>query len=290
MSILGGFVYMGIEIEGTAPYAPAENVLAVIRRFREKGLPEVLNAQELVRLSVAEGNATRVLRALRFLGLLDIDGRRTSIFDRLARASTMEYPQLLGEILREAYKEVFIIVDPAATTTTELDDAFRNYEPQAQRDRMVRLFLGLCREANLAPGGPLEPGHRVRTRKNGKSAASPSHQPTRLTASKYKVENHEIEGLGASTGAKVPSAFPWDEPARVQNTLGEGYVLLTGLLRQIPPERQWSRTHREQWLKVFTAMLDLMIEVVDQKGPLQNEENNASVTKTQSSNEVLASI
>ena len=273
---------MGTEIEGTAPYAPAENVLAVIRRFREKGLPEVLNAQELVRLSVAEGNATRVLRALRFLGLLDIDGRRTAIFDRLARASTAEYPQLLSEILREAYKEVFVIVDPSDTTTTELDDAFRNYEPQAQRERMVRLFLGLCREANLAPGGPLEPGHRVRTKRNAKSAI-PSHRMTRLTSSNGKLEKHETEDSGVGTGIKVPSAFPWNEPSRVQNTLGEGYVLLTGLLRQLPEGRQWSPTHREQWLTVFTAMLDLMIKVIDPKKQPQTEEHTEIDMVAQSS-------
>jgi hypothetical protein len=280
---------MGIAIDGTAPYAPAENVLAVIRRFREKGLQEVLNTQELLRLSLPEGNATRTLRALRFLGLLDMDGRRTAAFDELGRANTIEYPQVLGEILKEAYHEVFVIVDPAETNATALDDAFRNYRPQAQRERMVRLFLGLCREANLAPGGPLEPGHRVRTGRNGKSAASPSNRPARLSSSKDRFENHEIEDHGTSTVAKVASAFPWEEPAKVQSAMGEGYVLLMGLLRQLPPEQQWSLTHREQWLTVFTAMLDLMIKVVDQKGPPQTEEPNESPGVAQSSNEVLSS-
>jgi Family of unknown function (DUF5343) len=273
---------MGIDIEGTAPYAPAENVLAVIRRFREKGLPEVLNAQELVRLSVAEGNATRVLRALRFLGLLDIDGRRTPVFDRLARASTVEYPELLAEIFREAYKDVFMIVDPAETNATELDDAFRHYEPQAQRERMVRLFLGLCREANLLPGGPLEPGHRVKTGINGKSPGSPPNCRARLTSSKTKLENEKSDNLSQNTGTKTQVAFPWDEPPRVLSTLGEGYVLLTGLLRQLPPERQWSKTHREQWLTAFTAMLDLMIKVVDLKGQPQLEDDPAVDIVTQS--------
>jgi hypothetical protein len=274
---------MGIEIDGTAPYAPAENVLAVIRRFREKGLPEVLNAQELVRLSLPEGNATRTLRALRFLGLLDTDGRRTPIFDRLGRATTAEYPQLLGEILREAYKDVFIIVDPADTTATELDDAFRNYEPQAQRERMVRLFIGLCREANLAPGGPLEPGHRVKTGINGKSAVTQSNRRTRLAASKNKVENDKTDNPSLNAGTKTQLAFPWDEPPKVLSTLGEGYFLLTGLLRQLPSERQWSQTRREQWLAAFTAMLDLMIEVVDPKGQLQPEEHSEIDLVVQSS-------
>jgi hypothetical protein len=190
--------------------------------------------------------------------------------------------------LREAYHEVFIIVDPAETNATELDDAFRNYQPQAQRERMVRLFIGLCREANLTPGGPLEPGRRVKTARNGKPAASQPNRTVRLTSSKLRLEKHEIENSGPSAGTKTPLAFPWDEPALVQNAMGEGYVLLTGLLRQLPPERQWSRTHREQWLTVFTAMLDLMIKVVDQKELPQTEEPNESPAVAQSSNEVLA--
>jgi hypothetical protein len=162
---------MTVEIEGTAPYAPAENVLLIIRRAREKGPPEVLTTQELIRLSVAEGNATRVLRALRFLGLVDNDGHRTAHFDRLCRASTAEYPQILSEILRMVYRDIFVIVDPTNTNLTELHDAFRHYAPQAQRRRMVRLFIGLCREAELIPGGPLESRLRAKTLPAGKASS-----------------------------------------------------------------------------------------------------------------------
>jgi hypothetical protein len=275
---------MGIEIDGTAPYAPAENVLAVIRRFREKGLPEVLNAQELVRLSLPEGNATRTLRALRFLGLLDTDGRRTPLLDRLGRTTTAEYPQLLGEILREAYKNIFIIIDPADTTATELDDAFRNYEPQAQRERMVRLFIGLCREANLVPGGPLEPGNRVKTGLNGKTAVTQSNRRIRTSNSRSKAEYDKTDNLNPVAATKTQFAFLWDEPPKVLSTLGEGYMLLTGLLRQLPSERRWSQARREQWLAAFTAMLDLMIEVADSKAQPQPEERTEIDLVGQSSN------
>jgi hypothetical protein len=104
---------MSTAMDGTAPYAPMENVLLVIRRFRERSLPETLDTEELTRVGIPEGNATRTLRALRFLGLLDNDGERTELFDRLGRASTHEYPEVLAEILREAYHDIFEIIDPA---------------------------------------------------------------------------------------------------------------------------------------------------------------------------------
>jgi hypothetical protein len=254
---------MAVEIEGTAPYAPAENVLLIIRRAREKGSPEVVTTQELIRLSVAEGNATRVLRTLRFLGLVDNDGRRTPHFDRLCRASTAEYPQILSEILRMAYKDIFALVDPTNTNLTELHDAFRHYSPQAQRRRMVRLFIGLCRESELMPGGPLESRLRAKTLPTGK-ASSRSRNPSVIPSQ---------QRTGADENGNQPVEPHNGSPSNL-DALVEDYMLLTGLLRkQLPPNRQWTPARREQWLKAHTAMLDLLIHVEEPR-------NEYSQTKT----------
>jgi hypothetical protein len=280
--ITEGERHMTVEIDGTAPYAPAENVLLVIRRAREKGLPEVLTTQELIRLSVAEGNATRTLRALRFLGLVDNDGRRTPHFDRLCRASTAEYPQILSEILRMAYKDIFVIVEPTNTNLTELHDAFRHYAPQAQRRRMVRLFIGLCREAELMPGGPLESRLRAKTLPAGK-VSSPSRNPgvTPLRQRPGADEDGD-QPVGASTSGHLP--LPPDGAPSNLDALGEDYMLLTGLLRkQLPPNRQWTSARREQWLKAHTAMVDLLIRIEEPKhGNLQKEVSDSVMTDTSS--------
>jgi len=201
---------MAIEIDSTAPYAPAENVLLVIRRCREKGLLEVFTTQELLRLSVPDGNARRTMRALRFLGLVDDDGRYTPEFTRLCRASTGEYPQILGEILRVAYKDIFVIVDPTDTNLTELHDAFRHCKPQAQRRRMVRLFIGLCREAELMPGGPLESRLRSKTLNAGK--ATPPTRNSTIAPSTQKTGTNENGHQQGDTNTQ--QVLPYNTPVK----------------------------------------------------------------------------
>jgi hypothetical protein len=251
---------MAIDIDGTAPYAPGENVLLVIRRCREKGLLEVFTTQELERLSVPEGNARRTMRALRFLGLVDDDGSYTAEFARLCRANTGEYPQILGEILRLAYKDIFIIVDPINTNLTELNDAFRHCKPQAQRRRMVRLFIALCREAELMPGGPLE--SRLRAKTLTASRASSVGRTPSLSPLKQKTGTDEHGNPQISTNGNRQLAFPYDPSSSNLDTLVSEYMLLTELLRkQLPPNRVWTPERREQWLKAHTAMLDLLIRV-----------------------------
>src|SRR5262249_35610932 len=56
---------------------------------------------------------------------------------------------LLTAAIRNAYAEDFERVDPAEDTQAKIVDAFRRYERRSQTDRMVMLFLGLCREAGI---------------------------------------------------------------------------------------------------------------------------------------------
>ena len=58
---------MNTNIKKLAPYAPFGCVIAIIRRLRERGLPETLTIQEITRVGVSEGNASRTLQALKFL-------------------------------------------------------------------------------------------------------------------------------------------------------------------------------------------------------------------------------
>src|SRR5260370_3191600 len=154
---------MNTNIKKLAPYAPFGCVIAIIRRLRERGLPETLTIQEITRVSVSEGNASRTLQGLKFLKVVDEEGFRTQTFDRLGRVPTSEYAEVFGEIIKEAYGDVFTIVDPAEATDIEINDAFRYYQPQAQRGRMVTLFRGLCQEVGLVAGGPPETRKRART-------------------------------------------------------------------------------------------------------------------------------
>ena len=146
-----------------APYAPVRNVLDVITRRRNRGLPDPVTPQVLGSIGIPAGNGPRTLQALRFLGLLRDDGSHTEAFSNLARSTETEYPGLLAEFVRRAYELVFTIVDPASDGTVAVTDAFRQYRPEAQRQKMVTLFMGLCEAAGITD-------HPVRRRRSREGA------------------------------------------------------------------------------------------------------------------------
>jgi len=133
------------------PYAPGNKTVHVVQRIHQGTIPQTLNESALVSLGVAAGNADRVQKALRFLGLTDAEFHLTDLATKLRKATSDEYRPLLGQILKGAYEPVFVSYDPAIATGIELDNAFKPYDPAGQRPNMIALFMALCREAGLAP-------------------------------------------------------------------------------------------------------------------------------------------
>ncbi len=224
------------------PYAPLQPVLDVIRRFRDRGLPDIVSRQVLHQLGSAEGNSDRIQKTLQFLDLLEADGRRTALFDRLGKASETEYPAVLAEIVRAAYAPVLTIVDPNADGDIAINDAFRHYEPSGQRLRMVRLFVGLCREAGIVTGGPVE--RKPRSKREG---TVPRTGRTDGSISRIST----VQRLG-------------EQPS--EETVGPDYRLLSALIQQLPKDGKWANHRRERWLQAFTANIDLLIEIEPKGG------------------------
>jgi hypothetical protein len=222
------------------PYAPAKPVLDIIRRFRERGLPEVLSRQELHRLGAAEGNSDRIQKTFQFLDLIDQSGKRTPIFDRLGKASSSEYQSVFAEVVRAAYAPILSIVDPKADTDIAINDAFRHYEPAGQRAQMVVLFLALCREAALAESAA--PPRHATVRREATAAVQPRGSAPRKT---------RIIDRSEETGAS-------DEVS------GSDYRLLSALIQQLPRDGKWTERRRDRWLQAFTANIDLLIEVASE--------------------------
>lgn len=130
------------------PYAPAANVIAVLERIRNVKLPDVVDSDLLRIAGVSEGAMTRVVFALRFLGLIDTSGRPTDRLRAIAKAED-DWRDLLAGVVREAYATDFARLDPGQDPQPRIVAAFKRYEPRSQTERMVMLFLGLCRAAGI---------------------------------------------------------------------------------------------------------------------------------------------
>jgi len=233
---------VNINLEKNAPYAPFGCVINVIRRFRERGLAEIITIQEIVRVGVSEGNASRTLQSLKFLRLVDEEGHRTQMFDRLARVPTNEYAEVLGEIIKAAYKDVFVIVDPADATDIEINDAFRYYQPQAQRSRMVALFRSLCQEAGLISGGPPETRRRTSNITINKLGSRSIISRRNQAEEPYALESNGVSDNNITA-------------------IEQEYGLLFKLLQQLPSDKKWTKERHDRWLQAFTANIDLLIDI-----------------------------
>jgi Family of unknown function (DUF5343) len=228
---------------GYAPYASSDNVLAVIRKRREGGLPEVLDIEELSKAGVPKGLETRTLRALRYLGLIDDAGRQKPMFGELARASAADYPLVLGDLIRRAYKEVFAAIgEPSQALPSDFEDAFRKYSPDRQRHRMISLFTSLCREAGLMSGSPsYRSGSRLQGRLRNESRSRATDPGGR-------------QGSGRRSEMQADS--------RASATGLDYRETMIFLASKLPPSGEWTEARKAKWLEMVRATIDFEIAVV----------------------------
>jgi Family of unknown function (DUF5343) len=143
--------------DGRAPYASTGSVQKVIEKHRQMGLPTV-NLQKLQQIGVTESLAPRTMYALEALGFYDENGDITPEFDALRKVPEHDFKPRLAALLREAYAPILEVLDPATATQTDVENAFRGFEPTGQIPRMIQLFMGLMAYAEVMPEVKRRPG------------------------------------------------------------------------------------------------------------------------------------
>lgn len=211
------------ERERNRPYTPPSNVVAVLQRLRTRNLPDRIDNEYLRDSGIPEGTIARTLFALRFLGLIDEGGLLNEPLKSIHTSTDEEYQAILSGLIREAYKEVFNVVDPSQDSQDRILNVFRRYTPASQRDRMVIFFLGMCREAGI-PTLDVPKARAMSATKATKEA--PGRTSTRATGT---IPRTAITGI---------------DPA------------LEGLIRTLPtPGTPLSPERRQQWLDMAEATL-----------------------------------
>lgn len=209
------------------PYTPPSNVVAVLQRLRSRNLPDGIDAEYLRDAGVSEGTLGRTLFALRFLGLIDEEGVPSQALQSIHISSDEEYRSILSGRIREAYSEVFNVVDPTEDSQDRILNVFRRYTPASQRSRMVIFFLGMCREAGI----PTLDVPRQRSMQQPRvTSRPPVTQPVSRTQRRQQPSG--------DTGA------------------GGGNPALKGLLWSLPAEGEPLSDERlDEWLKVVRVTL-----------------------------------
>ncbi len=195
------------------PYAAVANVTAVLYRLRNRNLPETIDHDLLRIAQVPEKSLSRVMQALRFLELVHEDGRPNDNLVALSAAPEQEYRKLLESILRGAYHADFARINPSEDTHKQIVDAFSPYTPRSQTNRMVILFLGLCREAGI-PVLDVPRERKMSGRERGRAPAptraATDKTPTVIPTAVFGVTLEDIASLEDNDFKEV-----WDALGKV---------------------------------------------------------------------------
>ena len=93
---------------GTPPYTSYRTFKTFIEDLHEHGVPSRIDRSVLTRFSGVVG--TQLMHALRFLGLIEDDGRPTQRLKELVKAhGAGHWPEKLLELLRQEYAPMFAI-------------------------------------------------------------------------------------------------------------------------------------------------------------------------------------
>ena len=234
----------------SAPYSRVAPVVETIRRLRDKGLPNPITSATLKYSGIAEGLAYQTIQALRFLRFIDAEGNHTQALADYRTAPSDQAQQKLAELVREAYKPVFDLVDPDVDGVSRVEDAFRQYQPQGQRDRMVSLFMGLCREAGIIPDTNPEQ-RKPQTRHSVPRPKSTGREQT--------VQPIVETSVPSSTRLDI---VPIEASYREYPVAKTSYDVVMRLIDQLPADGQWIKERRDRWLHAVEATVDWLVEIV----------------------------
>jgi len=232
---------MAVQKDGPAPYAPTAAITEVIEGFRDRSPQVPFTLDTLTRLGVSESLAPRTLQALKLLDLLDDNGEPTPTFMALKQAPQDEFQARMADMVRAAYAEVFAYRDPTTDSPERVTDAFRIFTPPSTRDRMVRLFYGLCQYAGIVEETPKIEGKPTSARPRPPRAQRPA------------PANSETP-----PPPETPPTPPGGQERAPTETPTGLHPALTGLLALIPPGNQpWSQDRRDGFVKAWEATLDI---------------------------------
>lgn len=130
-----------------APFGSTGAVVKTLETYRETGFGGATIDSALVgRLGYGAEVARRVVLSLQMLELIDENGAPTEKLQAFKQAPSSEYLQFLADHLIDVYAPVFAILgnNIGSKSNAEVEDAFRPFQPNSLRKRMVALFLGLC--------------------------------------------------------------------------------------------------------------------------------------------------
>jgi len=162
---------------GTPPYTSYRTFKTFIEDLQEHGVPSRVDRSVLTRFSGVVG--TQLMHALRFLRLIEDDGRPTQRLRELVSADGAGlWPARFLELLREEYAPIFAI-DLETATPSHFHEAFRKAFPAADAvvQKCVTFFLYAANDAGVKISGRVLKGRKPRSLAPRRKPARPTFSP-----------------------------------------------------------------------------------------------------------------
>ncbi len=158
----------------TPPYTSYRTFRTFIEDLREHGIPSRVDRSVLTRFSGVVGS--QLTHALRFLGLIDEEGRPTPGLGELVQADAAgRWREALLALIRQEYAPLFAI-DLETATPSQFNDAFRRAFPAADAvvQKCVTFFLYAANDAGVKISGRVLKGRKPRTATPRRRAPPPA--------------------------------------------------------------------------------------------------------------------
>src|SRR4029077_14643625 len=188
---------------GAPPYTSYRTFKTFIEDLHEHGVPSRIDRSVLTRFSGVVG--TQLMHALRFLGLIEDDGRPTERLKGLVKAhGTANWSERFLELLRHEYAPMFAI-DLETATPSHFGEAFRKAFPAADAvvQKCVTFFLYAANDAGVKISGRVLKGRKPRSLTPPRKVARPTRSPP--PAEEFEAPPAQPPPASAVSDDKKPS-------------------------------------------------------------------------------------
>ena len=171
---------------GTPPYTSYRTFKTFIEDLREHGVPSRIDRSVLTHFSGVVG--TQLMHALRFLGLIEDQGRPTQRLKELVNAEgAAHWSETFSKLLRQVYAPMFAI-DLETATPSHFNEAFRKAFPAADAvvQKCVTFFLNAANDAGVKISGRVLKGRKPRS-------STPRKKPGLAQAKAKDIEARPFE-------------------------------------------------------------------------------------------------
>ena len=190
---------------GTPPYTSYRTFKTFIEDLHEFGVPSQIDRSVLTRFSGVVG--TQLMHALRFLSLIEEDGRPTHRLKELMKAhGAGHWPEKLVELLRREYAPMFAI-DLETATPSHFNEAFRKAFPAADAvvQKCVTFFLYAANDAGVKISGRVLKGRKPRSLTPRRKLARPTFPPRPMK--EFEAAPPGLQPILSADDGKSPSEF-----------------------------------------------------------------------------------